>query len=422
MNRYMDVRASSLALALVALFLPHRAAWSQSPPQAAHAPAVERHVIGGPGGWDFVTFDAVRHRVFITRGDRVQVWDVDAKAVVSEIAGTAGVHGVALAQELNRGFTSNGRANTVSVFGLDDLRVNAAIAIPGDNPDAILYVPGVKRVFAFNGKSKNVTVIDALALKVLATIPLGGKPEVAVADNQGRVFVNIEDTGEIVVLDPAGTRVEKRWPLKPCEEPTGLAIDAAHERLFSVCANHLMMVVDANSGRVVSQLPIGAEPDGVEFDASSGRAYSSNGDGTLTVVSEEDAEHFKVAATIVTQARARTLTLDPASHLLYLVTASFGLHTSIECGAAPPAGADAEGHVHAARGPPGLSMPFGTLLRFQRIVAERKRPDGELLLSPGICGILVSMPDRRLVPVLEQLVADGTDDHEEKETRAASQR
>jgi YVTN family beta-propeller protein len=316
-------RIAGLALAGLAVSLLPGLAWSRSASPNPSA-AVERHLIGGPGGWDFVTSDPARHRVFITRGDRVQVWDVDAKAVVSEIAGTAGVHGVALAQELNRGFTSNGRANTVSVFGLDDLRISATIATPGDNPDAILYVPAVKRVFAFNGRSKDVTVIDAVGLKVLATVPLGGKPEVAVADAQGRVFVNIEDTGEIVMLDASGTGVEKRWPLSPCEGPTGLAIDTVHRRLFSACANHMVMVVDATSGRVVAQLPIGAEPDGVEFDSASGQAFSANGEGTLTVVREEDPEHFKVAATIVTEPRARTLTLDPASHLLYLVTASFG--------------------------------------------------------------------------------------------------
>jgi YVTN family beta-propeller protein len=254
----------------------------------------------------------------------VQVWDVNSRAVVAEIAGTAGVHGVALAQELNRGFTSNGRTNTVSVFRLDDLRNSATIAIPGQNPDAVLYVPASRRVFAFNGRSKDVTIIDAVSLAVVATIPLGGKPEVAVADAEGRVFVNIEDTGEVVVLDPSGSRIEKRWPLKPCEEPTGLALDAARQRLFSVCANHMMVVVDSTSGRLVARLPIGAEPDGVEFDPASGRAFSANGEGTLTVVQEDDAEHFSVVATIITQPRARTLALDPTSQLLYLVTASFG--------------------------------------------------------------------------------------------------
>jgi YVTN family beta-propeller protein len=320
----LTARATGLAVAGLALFLAHGAAGSLSPAPTPSLPVVERHAIGGPGGWDFVTFDSVHHRVFITRGDRVQVWDVNSRAVVAEIAGTAGVHGVALAQDLNRGFTSNGRANTVSVFGLNDLRISATIAIPGDNPDAILYVPTVRRVFAFNGRSKDVTVIDAVNMAVVATLPLGGKPEVAVADAEGRVFVNIEDTGEIVVLDPTGNRVEKRWALKPCEGPTGLAIDTARKRLFSVCANHTMVVVDATSGRLVATLPIGAEPDGVEFDPVSNRVFSANGEGTLTVIREEDAEHFSIVRTVVTQPRARTLTLDPVSHLLYLVTASFG--------------------------------------------------------------------------------------------------
>lgn len=270
-----------------------------------------------------MAFDAVRKRVFITRGDRVQVWDVDSRRVVGEIAGTDGVHGVALAQDLNRGFTSNGRANTVSVFRLDDLQITSTITIPGQNPDAILYVPRVKRVFAFNGRSKDVSVIDAVNLAVVTTVPLGGKPEVAVADGDSRVFVNIEDTGEIVVLDSSAGRVEARWPLTPCEEPTGLALDAARHRLFSVCANHMMAIVDAASGRLVARLPIGAGPDGVEFDPATHHAYSANGEGTLTVVQEDDAEHFRVVATITTQPRARTLTLDPSSHLLYLVTASF---------------------------------------------------------------------------------------------------
>jgi YVTN family beta-propeller protein len=317
-------RVAMLVFAGLATIVPEGPAWSLTPSPTQSEPRVQRHLIGGPGGWDFLTFDSVRKRVFITRGDRVQVWDVNSRAVIAEIAGTAGVHGVALAQDLNRGFTSNGRANTVSVFGLDDLRTSATIAVPGQNPDAILYVPAFRRVLAFNGRSKDVTIIDAVSLAVIATIPLGGKPEVAVANAEGRVFVNIEDTGEIVVLDPSGARIEKRWPLKPCEEPTGLAIDAAGQRLFSVCANHMMVVVDSTSGRLVARLPIGAEPDGVEFDAASGRAFSANGEGTLTVVQEGDAEHFSVVATIVTQPRARTLALDPASHLLYLVTASFG--------------------------------------------------------------------------------------------------
>lgn len=284
----------------------------------------ERVTIGGAGGWDFIAFDEVRQRLFISRGDRVQVWSVQSKRLVGEIAGTGGVHGVALAQELKRGFTSNGRTNTVTVFGLDYLRVVATINVPGENPDAILYEPKFKRVYTFNGRSGNVTVIDAVSLEVLATIALGGKPEVAVSDGNGHVYVNIENTAELVVIDQVANKVQSRWTLTPCTNPTGLAIDAAHQRLFSVCDNHKMVIVDAQTGRQVAIMPIGGAPDGAEYDAALGLVFSANGDGTLTLVHENDPEHFVVVADVPTQERARTLALDPVSHRIYLVTASFG--------------------------------------------------------------------------------------------------
>jgi YVTN family beta-propeller protein len=289
---------------------------------------IERFVIGGAGGWDFLTFDPVGRRLFITRGDRVQVWSAQTQRLVAEIAETSGVHGVALAPDLNRGFTTNGRANTVGVFALDDLRMTNTIEVQGQNPDAILYDPRLKRIYAFNGRSASMTVIDAIGLTVIATVPLGGKPEVAVTDGQGHVFVNIEDTAELVVIEQASDRVQARWPLHPCQEPTGLAIDVAHARLLSVCANHMMVIVDASSGRLVAAVPIGAEPDGVEFDPASGRAFSANGEGTVTVVQETDPEHFTAVATIATQPRARTLALDPRSHRIYLVSAAFGPPTA----------------------------------------------------------------------------------------------
>jgi YVTN family beta-propeller protein len=285
---------------------------------------VERFSIGGEGGWDFLTFDPVGNRLFISRGDYVQVWSPRSNRVVGEIADTPGVHGIALAPELLRGFTSNGRSNTVSVFQLDDLHTIATISVTGQNPDAILYDSSVKRVFTFNGRSHNATVIDAESLKVVATIALGGKPEVAVTDGKGHVFVNLEDTSEVAVIDEATNRVMATWPLSPCEEPTGLAIDAAHDRLFSVCANRRMVVIDATTGRLVATVPIGERPDGAAFDPASGRAFSANGEGSLTVIQEADADHFHVVATTLTQPGARTLALDPESHLIYLVSASFG--------------------------------------------------------------------------------------------------
>ena len=285
---------------------------------------VERAVIGGPGGWDFITFDPSRQRLFIARGDRVQVWSAIAGQVVGEIAGTAGVHGVALAQDLQRGFTSNGRGNSLTVFDLADLHVIRTLQIPGDNPDAILYESGTRRIYAFNGRSRDATVVDATTLEVLATIPLGGKPEVAVSDGAGRIFVNIEDTAELVAIDQLTNRVSTRWPLAPCDSPTGLAIDTAHRRLFSVCANRLMMVVDATSGAIVARVPIGNSPDGAEYDPALSLAFSANGEGTLTVVHEDSPNSFSVVADVPTQARARTLALDPSSHRVYLVSAQFG--------------------------------------------------------------------------------------------------
>src|SRR5665213_1737143 len=218
---------------------------------------VERTPIGGPGGWDFLTFDPARGRLFISRGDRVQVWDARSRKVVGQIEGTSGVHGVALAPELNRGFTSNGRANSVSVFDLGDLHAVKTIAIAGVNPDAILYEPRLKRIYTFNGRSHDMTVIDAVGLRVVAQVALGGKPEVPVSDGQGHLFVNIEDTAQLVAIDEATNQVRSRWPLSPCEEPTGLAIDVAHQRLFSACANHRMIVTDARSGRAVAS-PVGS--------------------------------------------------------------------------------------------------------------------------------------------------------------------
>lgn len=300
---------------------------------AAHAPVprggrpyavVDRATIGGPGGWDFVTFDPSSQRLFIARDDRVQVWSAVTRQLVGEIAGTAGVHGVSLAHELRRGFTSNGRANSLSVFDLADLHVVRTLPIPGDNPDAILYESGFKRVYTFNGRSHDMTVVDAVTLDVLATVPLGGKPEVAVSDGAGHVFVNIEDTAELVAIDQATHRVSERWPLAPCDSPTGLAIDATHRRLFSVCANRLMMVVDADSGAIVARLPIGSAPDGAEYDPALALAFSANGDGTLTVVHEDSPDAFTVVASVPTQNKARTLSLDPLSHRVYLVSARFG--------------------------------------------------------------------------------------------------
>lgn len=284
---------------------------------------VIRHIpIGGAGGWDYVAVDADARRIYQSHADRVAVIDADSGKVVGTIPDTPGVHGVAIAPELGRGFISDGRSDSVTVFDRKTLAVVAQWKTTGANPDAILYEPSTKRVFTFNGRGKNATVFDAVTGNVVATIDLGGKPEFAVHDG-GRVFVNIEDTGEIAVIDAKKAALEARAPLAPCVEPSGLAIDRRNHRLFSVCDNETMAVTDASSLKVVATLPIGKGVDGAAFD--DGRAFSSNGaDGTVTVVRELSPGKFEVEQTLATARGARTIAVDPKTHHLFLATAQFG--------------------------------------------------------------------------------------------------
>ena len=274
----------------------------------------------GDDGWDDLAFHQPSHRLFITHGTHVVVIDTADFSVAGDIPDTPRVHGVAFAGDL--GFTSNGGDNTVSVFNLKTLQVVKRIAV-GKGPDAILYDPATKKLLTFNGGSKDATVIDVASQTVDGTIPLGGKPEFAAADGKGNVFVNIEDTSEIAVVDPKNLTVLKRWPLAPCEEPSGLAIDIAHNRLFAGCHNKMMAVVDAKSGNIVATPPIGEGVDGNRYDPGTRLAFSSNGGGTLTVVREISPNSFKVIDTVQTQKRARTMVLDPKSHDVFLVTADF---------------------------------------------------------------------------------------------------
>jgi YVTN family beta-propeller protein len=283
----------------------------------------DRIPLPGDGGWDYLTIDSAAGRLYISRSDRVLVLDLASKKVVGEIAPTPGVHGIALVPSLGRGFTSNGRASTATGFALATLEASGQVTT-GENPDAILYDPASNRVFTFNGRGHSATVIDPKTLAVSATIPLGGKPEFGVSDGKGRVYVNIEDTAEIAVIDTSVLRVSARWPIAGCEEPTGLALDAAHRRLFAGCSNKTMAVIDADGGRVVATLPIGEGVDATGFDPSTALAFASNGEGTLTVVHEDAPDRFRVVQTVPTKRGARTMTLDPATHRVYLVTADFG--------------------------------------------------------------------------------------------------
>jgi DNA-binding beta-propeller fold protein YncE len=279
--------------------------------------------LGGEGWWDYVTVDSAARRLYVTRGTHVVVLDSESLKAVGEIPDTSGVHGVAIARDLGRGFTSNGREGTATIFDLSSLKAVGSVKT-GTNPDAILYDAFTHRVFTFNGRSADATAIDAKAGAAVGTIPLGGKPEFAVTDGAGRIFVNIEDKSEIVALDPRELKVTARWSLAPCEEPSGLAFDAAHHRLFSVCGNKVMAISDAEHGRVVTTVPIGEHPDAAAFDPERQLIFSSNGEGTLTVVHQSSADRYEVIQTLPTMRGARTEALDPETHRIFLVTAEFG--------------------------------------------------------------------------------------------------
>ena len=308
----------------------------------------QRLPLPGDGGWDYPSVDPSTHLLYLSRADHVAVVDTASGKLVADIADTPGVHGIALAPELNRGYISCGKADMVKVFDLKTRAVLATVAT-GAGPDAILYEPATQRVFAFNGHGHSATVIDAKTNAVVATIPLGGKPEFARADGRGQVFVNIEDTAELAVLDAKTATLKSRWPLPHCEEPSGLALDASHRRSFSTCGNQVLAVTDVDIGKPVASVPIGKGVDGAEFDPTTRNVYSANGEGTLTVVHEQAPDSYQVLQTLNTQRGARTIALDGASHRLYLPTAEFG--------PTPPPSAD-QPHPR----PPVLSGTFVVLV------------------------------------------------------------
>lgn len=292
-----------------------------------------RYELGGDGGWDLMSVDAATHRVFIARSTRVMAVDLDRGTLVGEVGGLDHAHGVAVDERRRRGYATSGGDDRVIVFDLDSLAVVGRIATTGHNPDAAVLDDASGRVLVFNGHSNSADVIDPAGDRIVATIALPGKPELAAADGRGKVFVNLEDKGQIAEIDARRANVVATWPLADCEEPSGLAIDRKHERLFSVCANRKMAIVDARRGRVVATMPIGEHPDGCAFDPESADAFSPNSDGTLTIVHENDPDHFSVAATVSTPMRARTITLDARTHRVVLAFADFDA-------APPPTAAD----------------------------------------------------------------------------------
>jgi DNA-binding beta-propeller fold protein YncE len=285
---------------------------------------IKKTVIGGEGGWDYLSVDAENRRLYVSHSTKVEVLNVDTHEKIGEIPNLQGVHGVIAVPKTGRGITTNGRSNTATIFDLKTLK--PIIELPtGKNPDALLYDGFSKRVFIFNHSDVTTTAIDIEAGKVVGTIDLGGTAlEAGVSDEKGTIFVNLEDAHEIVSFDAKTLAIKNRWKIAPGEEPTGLAIDTKTKRLFSVCHNGWMMVVDSEKGNVVAQVPIGKRVDGVVFDPKSKLAFSSNGEGTITVVQEVSANEFKVVETIKTEVGARTIAFDSKTHHVFVSAAQYG--------------------------------------------------------------------------------------------------
>jgi DNA-binding beta-propeller fold protein YncE len=310
---------------------------------------LKKVVLGGEGFWDYLICDSAERRIYISRGTHVMVVDADTYTVVGDIPGTDGVHGIALAPEFGRGFASDGRSNMVTIFDLKTFKV-LGTAPTGEGPDAIVYDPASKRVFTLNGHGGTATAIDAASGNPVGTFALGGRPEFAAADGQGHIYNNLEDKSELIQIDSQKLSVTGRWPMAPCEDPSGLAIDREHRRLFAGCHNQMMAVVDADTGKVLATPAIGQGVDANAFDSGTQLAFSSNGDGTLTVVHEDSPASFTAVANVSTQRGARTMALDLKTHNVFLVTAEFG----------PPPAPTAE-HPHPR--PPAIPGSF-TLLVF----------------------------------------------------------
>jgi YVTN family beta-propeller protein len=278
--------------------------------------------IGGTGGWDYVALDNTNRRLYASHGTTVEVVDPDANKVVGQIAQLHGVHGIAVAPELNKGFITNGQSKSVTVF---DLKTLAKLGEPatGQNPDSICYEPKTQRVFTFNGRSNDATVIDAKTNEIVATLPLNGKPEFCVVDGAGKIYNNLEDKSEVIEIDAAKPAVTRRVSLAPAEGPSGLAIDVKNKKLFSVCDNKMMAVTDIATMKVIATPAIGTGPDAAGFDPGTGLAFSSNGDGTMTIVKLVNGK-YEAADTVTTERGARTMTVDPKLHRVYLLAAEYG--------------------------------------------------------------------------------------------------
>ena len=315
----MKIGFGVLTLGVLGAGMLPQQAWTQT-----HYRLGKSIPLAGDGFWDYAATDTEGRRLYLTHNTLVHVLDLDTGVEVGTVPGIVGGHGVAIARDLDRGFATSGRDSTVVVFSLGTLAAVGQVRNTGANPDAVLYEPTTHRVFTFNGGSGNATAIDANTLQIVGTVALDGKPEFAVADGQGKVFVNNEDKSLLVEFDAQSLAVEQKWTLPRCEEPTGLAFDRAHRRLFVACGNRAMLVVSADDGKVVARLPTGAGTDAAAFDPETRLAFASNGAGTLTVVRQLSPDKYQVVQQLRTERGARTMALDLQTHRVYLPTARFG--------------------------------------------------------------------------------------------------
>jgi YVTN family beta-propeller protein len=284
---------------------------------------VKKIPIPGQGGFDYLTVDEAARRLYVSHGTQVEVLDIDSLSLVGNVPKTLGVHGIAVAPELGRGFVSNGQTANVTIFDLKTLKPIAEVPT-GQKPDAIIYDPATSRVFAFNGGSNSATAIDAATGKVAGTVNLDGGPEFAAADGKGFVFNNLEDENQVLKINSRDLKVEQRWPTAPCTSPSSMAMDRANRRLFLGCRSKVMAVVDADSGKIVATVPIGDHVDATAFDPDTKLIFCSNGEGTISVIHEDGPDKYSSVETVKTVARARTMALDPRTHRLFLSTIEDG--------------------------------------------------------------------------------------------------
>ena len=322
----MARRNSILALAIISTFVVVIGIATKlpaAPPAGASGYHLTKTIpIGGEGGWDYTATDSAGRRIYVSHGTHVVVLDADTLEKVGDIPDTQGVHGIAIASESGHGFVSAGRTNNVTMFDLKTLKTLSVIPA-GTNPDAIIYDPATKRVFAMNGRSGDITAIDAADGKVVGTVAIGGKLEFAAADGKGTIYVNVEDKSELAHVDAEKLTVLHRWPLTGCEEPSGLAMDTKTRRLFVGCGNKVMAIVNADTGKIITTLPSGDGTDASAFDPGTGFAFTSNGEGTLTVVHEDSPDKFSVVENVPTKKSARTMTVDLKTHNVFLPAADF---------------------------------------------------------------------------------------------------